>query len=145
MHHWNSNWNWSLLLGTRITYFISVELYMKNNVSILSFLVDSLPSWCSENSSALSMTCPDMVGILQPCLRECDSRRMYLILKSPPNETVMSFWVFILDKESRSVGGRITLRELIYSLHVILQSVSNSILCVPVVAKGSEYSSAAIV
>ena len=81
-----------------------LALDMKNNVSILSFLVDSLTSWCSENSSALSMTCRDMVGILQPCLRECDSRRMYLILKSPSTETVMSFWMCILDKESRALS-----------------------------------------
>ena len=74
---------------------------MKNKSSIMSFLVGLLTSWCSENSSAMSMSCRDMVGLLQPCLREWDSPRMSPRLKSLPKQTVVPFWMFILDREFR--------------------------------------------
>ena len=77
---------------------------MKKKSSIFSFLVGSLTSWCSENSSAMSMSCRDIVGLLQPCLREWNSHMMSPSLKSPPKQTVMPFWMFILGRDSRRLS-----------------------------------------
>ena len=92
---------------------------MKNLSSILSFLVGSLTSWCSENSSVMSVR-----------------------LRYPPKQTHMPFWVFILERDSLRLSRyflsllsglryndptRSDLQPARWSLiHINSQSVSNS-------------------
>ena len=125
---------YSVKVGTSITCSTSIGLGMKNKSSKLSFLVES---------SAMSTSYRVMVGLLQSSLREWDSYMMSPVLKCHPKQTVMPFWMFILDKESRRIsrcfvsflrGGRhnnttrIYLQPASWSLiQISSQSVSNSI------------------